>query len=67
MVGPSMLPNMWLALGFGYGIAHGGGIGKYLASWMVDGEAPQVKCLVLIYYLQGSYSIFHALTVFCII
>lgn len=40
MVGPSMLPNMWLALGFGYGIAHGGGVGKYLSSWICDGEAP---------------------------
>ena len=23
MVGPSMLPNMWLAVGFGYGVVHG--------------------------------------------
>jgi len=41
IVGPSMLPNMWLACGFGYGIAHGGGVGKYLSSWIIDGEAPQ--------------------------
>jgi len=40
MVGPSLLPNMWLAVGFGYGIAHGGGVGKYLSSWMCDGEPP---------------------------
>lgn len=40
MVGPSMLPNMWMALGFGYGVAHGGGVGKYLSNWICDGEAP---------------------------
>ena len=40
MVGPSLLPNMWLAVGFGYGVSHGGGVGKYLASWICDGEAP---------------------------
>merc|ERR1719244_250739 len=40
MVGPSMLPNMWFALGFGYGIVHGGGVGKFLSSWIIDGEAP---------------------------
>lgn len=40
MVGPSMLPNMWFALGFGYGIAHGGGVGKFLTNWIIDGEAP---------------------------
>jgi len=40
MVGPSLLPNMWQALGFGYGIVHGGGVGKYLADWITTGEAP---------------------------
>jgi len=40
MVGPSALPNMWLAVGFGYGIVHGGGVGKYLADWICEGEAP---------------------------
>jgi len=40
MVGPSQLPNMWLAVGFGYGIVHGGGVGKYLTDWICDGEAP---------------------------
>ena len=40
MVGPSMLPNMWFALGFGYGIVHGGGVGKYLSNWICEGEAP---------------------------
>ena len=40
MVGPTRLPNMWLAVGFGYGIAHGGGVGKYLADWICNGEAP---------------------------
>ncbi len=38
MIGPSLQPNMWLAVGFSYGIVHGGGIGKYLADWMLNGE-----------------------------
>ena len=61
MVGPTLLPDMWLAVGFGYGIGrfclvfcdnfvifcidnvfsvHGGGVGKYLADWICEGEAP---------------------------
>jgi len=40
MVGPSQLPNMWLAVGFGYGVVHGGGVGKYLTDWICEGEAP---------------------------
>ena len=40
MVGPTMIPNMWVAVGFGYGVVHGGGVGKYLADWICDGEAP---------------------------
>jgi len=40
MVGPTLLPDMWLAVGFGYGIVHGGGVGKYLADWICEGEAP---------------------------
>ena len=35
MVGPTRLPNMWLAVAFGYGIAHGGGVGKYLLTLMM--------------------------------
>lgn len=34
------LPNMWMAVGFGYGIIHSGGAGKYLADWIVKGEPP---------------------------
>ncbi|GIY75438.1 dimethylglycine dehydrogenase, mitochondrial [Caerostris darwini] len=34
------LPNMWMAVGFGYGIIHSGGAGKYLASWIKNGEPP---------------------------
>lgn len=33
-------PNMWMAVGFGYGIIHSGGAGKYLADWIVKGEPP---------------------------
>ncbi|XP_042241265.1 dimethylglycine dehydrogenase, mitochondrial-like isoform X2 [Homarus americanus] len=40
LVGPDWLPNMWVAAGFGYGIAHGGGIGKYLADWIINGQPP---------------------------
>nr|XP_045620302.1 dimethylglycine dehydrogenase, mitochondrial-like isoform X1 [Procambarus clarkii] len=40
LVGPDIIPNMWLAAGFGYGIIHGGGIGKYLADWIMKGEPP---------------------------
>lgn len=40
MVGPTLAPNMWMAVGFGYGIAHAGGVGKYLAEWICNGEAP---------------------------
>lgn len=40
LVGPDILPNMWIAAGFGYGIVHGGGIGKFLADWILNGEPP---------------------------
>lgn len=40
LIGPDMLPNMWIAAGFGYGIVHGGGIGKFLADWILDGQPP---------------------------
>ncbi|XP_035214869.1 dimethylglycine dehydrogenase, mitochondrial-like [Stegodyphus dumicola] len=41
MLGPYYgLPNMWMAVGFSYGIIHSGGAGKYLAHWIVDGEPP---------------------------
>lgn len=39
MMGPTHhLTNYWLAVGFGYGIIHSGGAGKYLARWMMNGE-----------------------------
>ena len=38
MAGPSLLPNMWLAVGFAYGIVHAGGIGEYLSNWILNGE-----------------------------
>lgn len=41
MLGPYYdLPNMWMAVGFGYGIIHSGGAGHYLAHWMLNGEPP---------------------------
>lgn len=38
MIGPSLQPNMWLAVGFAYGIVHAGGVGNYLANWILNGE-----------------------------
>uniref|UniRef100_A0A1I7WRY2 DAO domain-containing protein n=1 Tax=Heterorhabditis bacteriophora TaxID=37862 RepID=A0A1I7WRY2_HETBA len=40
LVGP-FDKNYWLSTGFLDGVSSGGGIGKYLADWMVDGEPPQ--------------------------
>lgn len=41
MVGPiKSHPGLWLAAGFPVGIGTGGGAGKFLADWMVDGVAP---------------------------
>ncbi|XP_065319446.1 dimethylglycine dehydrogenase, mitochondrial-like isoform X2 [Gordionus sp. m RMFG-2023] len=42
LVGPvSHLPNnFWIAAGSGYGIVHAGGIGKYLAEWIINEEPP---------------------------
>ena len=37
MIGPTHhLTNYWLAIGFGYGIAHSGGAGKFLARWVIS-------------------------------
>ncbi|GLG96783.1 uncharacterized protein GBIM_03690 [Gryllus bimaculatus] len=40
MAGPSQEIGMWLAVGFGYGIIHAGGIGRYLAEWILKKEPP---------------------------
>ncbi|MBN3301126.1 M2GD protein, partial [Amia calva] len=41
MVGPHQgVHNYWLAIGFGYGVVHAGGIGKFLSDWIVNGEPP---------------------------
>ncbi|XP_061873710.1 dimethylglycine dehydrogenase, mitochondrial [Colius striatus] len=41
MVGPHQgVRNYWVAIGFGYGIIHAGGIGKYLSDWILEGEPP---------------------------
>lgn len=41
MVGPFQgVHNYWTAIGFGYGVIHAGGIGKFLSDWIVDGEPP---------------------------
>ena len=40
LLGPAFgLDNFWLACGASVGISQGGGCGKYLAQWMVEGEA----------------------------
>ncbi|CAJ0927827.1 unnamed protein product [Ranitomeya imitator] len=41
MVGPHQgVQNYWVAIGFGYGIIHAGGIGKFLSDWILGGEPP---------------------------
>uniref|UniRef100_A0A5S6Q7A3 Dimethylglycine dehydrogenase n=1 Tax=Trichuris muris TaxID=70415 RepID=A0A5S6Q7A3_TRIMR len=41
LVGPLLnYENYWIALGFADNLAYAGGIGKYLADWIVDGEPP---------------------------
>ncbi|XP_066273140.1 dimethylglycine dehydrogenase, mitochondrial-like [Branchiostoma lanceolatum] len=32
--------NYWMAAGFGYGVIHSGGAGKYLTDWILNGEPP---------------------------
>ncbi|CAI5439407.1 unnamed protein product [Caenorhabditis angaria] len=39
LVGPYE-KNYWMSTGFLDGVSSGGGIGKYLADWIVDGEPP---------------------------
>uniref|UniRef100_T2M409 Dimethylglycine dehydrogenase,mitochondrial n=1 Tax=Hydra vulgaris TaxID=6087 RepID=T2M409_HYDVU len=42
MVGPfPEIQNYWCALGFGYGIVHAGGVGKFLADWIQSDEPPK--------------------------
>ena len=56
MLGPSLQPNMWLAVGFAYGIVHGGAVGEFLSNWILNGEQgtynilfyPRVKVLFLV-------------------
>ncbi|XP_030598580.1 dimethylglycine dehydrogenase, mitochondrial [Archocentrus centrarchus] len=41
MVGPHYgVRNYWTAIGFGYGIIHAGGVGKFLSDWIMNGEPP---------------------------
>uniref|UniRef100_A0A1I8IES6 Dimethylglycine dehydrogenase n=1 Tax=Macrostomum lignano TaxID=282301 RepID=A0A1I8IES6_9PLAT len=41
LIGPVEGPlNYWLLGGLGYGIIHGGGVGKYVADWIRTGEPP---------------------------
>ncbi|KAL2099803.1 hypothetical protein ACEWY4_004197 [Coilia grayii] len=41
MVGPHQgARNYWAAIGFGYGVIHAGGIGKFLSDWITQGEPP---------------------------
>ncbi|OQS07245.1 dimethylglycine dehydrogenase, mitochondrial, partial [Thraustotheca clavata] len=38
--GNKRFPNVFVANGMSYGIAHGGGCGDYVARWILDGEPP---------------------------
>ncbi|CAM1318819.1 DMGDH (predicted) [Pycnogonum litorale] len=41
IIGPHQgLPNYWVATGLAYGIIQCGGIGRYIADWILDGEPP---------------------------
>ncbi|KAG1937093.1 dimethylglycine dehydrogenase, mitochondrial [Pimephales promelas] len=41
MIGPHQgAHNYWTAIGFGYGIIHSGGVGKFLSDWIMSGEPP---------------------------
>ncbi|KAG1709815.1 Dimethylglycine dehydrogenase, mitochondrial [Nymphon striatum] len=41
VIGPYQgLPNYWLAAGNAYGIAQSGGVGRFIADWIIDGEPP---------------------------
>uniref|UniRef100_A0A8C5PI84 Dimethylglycine dehydrogenase, mitochondrial n=1 Tax=Leptobrachium leishanense TaxID=445787 RepID=A0A8C5PI84_9ANUR len=41
MVGPHQgVRNYWVAIGFGYGIIHAGGVGKFLSDWILGREPP---------------------------
>uniref|UniRef100_A0AAY4E043 Dimethylglycine dehydrogenase n=1 Tax=Denticeps clupeoides TaxID=299321 RepID=A0AAY4E043_9TELE len=41
MVGPHQgAQNYWTAIGFGYGVIHAGGVGKFLSDWIITGEPP---------------------------
>jgi dimethylglycine dehydrogenase len=44
LVGPApewdKAPNFWQACAESYGIAHSAGLGRYLSSWILDGEPP---------------------------
>uniref|UniRef100_A0AAR2KCN8 Dimethylglycine dehydrogenase, mitochondrial n=1 Tax=Pygocentrus nattereri TaxID=42514 RepID=A0AAR2KCN8_PYGNA len=41
MIGPHQgVRNYWTAIGFGYGVIHAGGVGKFLSDWIMSGEPP---------------------------
>jgi dimethylglycine dehydrogenase len=40
LIGPAVgVPDFWMCCGTSFGIAQGGGAGKYLAQWMLHGDA----------------------------
>ena len=56
MLGPSLQPNMWLAVGFAYGIVHGGAVGHFLSNWILNGE-PGMYSLEVSYFLYFIFEI----------
>ena len=56
MIGPSLQPNMWLAVGFAYGIVHGGAVGHFLSNWILNGE-PGMYFLEISYFLYFIFEI----------
>ena len=56
LVGPAFgLPGLWLACGLSFGITQAGGIGQYLAEWIVEGQ-PSIDLWELDPRRYGGYA-----------
>jgi dimethylglycine dehydrogenase len=56
LVGPAFgLPGFWLACGLSFGITQAGGIGQYLAEWIVEGQ-PSIDLWELDPRRYGGYA-----------
>lgn len=56
LIGPAFgLPGFWLACGLSFGITQAGGIGQYLAEWIVEGQ-PSIDLWELDPRRYGAYA-----------